>query len=80
MFSTGATPGAAGVNLRDGASGAGAQLWIAQVQLPANGVWSVTLNGLNIVGSPNTAMTLEFSAAGVAASLQSVSITGFDTN
>lgn len=79
-LATGATAqAAAGVLvLRDGASGAGTILWSKQVILPVNGVWEVDISGLNIVGSINTAMTLEFTAAGVAGSFESVSLTGYD--
>lgn len=80
VFSTGATGGSVGVSLRDGTTGVGTQLWQAQIQLPVSGYWSVALAGLNLVGSPNTAMTLEFFAAGPAASLQSVAFSGYDTN
>jgi hypothetical protein len=71
---------AAVLNLRDGATGAGTILWSKQVVLTTNAVWEVDISGLNIVGSAATAMTLEFSAAGVAASFESVSMTGYDTN
>lgn len=64
--------------LRDGATGAGTILWTKQVALPANAVWNVDLSDLNIVGTANTAMTLEFTAAGVAASFSSVSLSGYD--
>lgn len=79
-LATGATAQAAAalVNLRDGATGAGTILWSKQVILPTNGVWEVDLGGLNILGSAATAMTLEFSAAGVAGSFESVSLTGHD--
>lgn len=67
---------AAILNLRDGASGAGSIRWSKQVILPANGVWEVSISGLNIVGSAATAMTLEFSAAGATGTFESVSMTG----
>jgi hypothetical protein len=67
------------INLRDGATGAGTILWSKSIILPVNSVWEVNISGLNIVGSAATAMTLEFSAAGVAASLESVALTGYDT-
>ena len=66
------------LNLRDGATGAGTVLWSKQVVLPSNSVWEVNLTGLNVVGSANTAMTLEFGAAGAAGSYQSVGLTGYD--
>lgn len=66
------------VSLRDGATGAGTVLWSQQVQLPINGVWSVSLDSLNIVGSAATAMTLETSAAPAAAVIAAVAMTGHD--
>jgi hypothetical protein len=79
-FSTAGTAQATALvlNLRDGATGAGTVLWSKQVVLNTNSVWDVNISGLNIVGSANTAMTLEFAAAGVAASFESVALTGFD--
>lgn len=67
------------LNLRDGATGAGAILWSMSFQLPVNGIAIVQISDLNIPGSSNTAMTLEFSAAGVAASQESVTLTGYDS-
>jgi hypothetical protein len=64
--------------LRDGATGAGTILWSAVLAAPANGTAGVSLTGLNIVGSAGTAMTLEFEAAGVAASVESVALSGYD--
>jgi hypothetical protein len=40
---------------------------------------AVNITGLCIYGTAATAMTLEFSAAGVAASFASVALTGFTT-
>lgn len=69
------------LNLRDGATGAGTILWSRQfgvgAALAAGGQMVVSLSGLNIVGSAATAMTLEFSAAGAATTLQSVAMTGY---
>lgn len=81
-LAAGATAQAAAVsiNLRDGATGAGTVLWSKQVILPANGVWEVSISGLNIPGSAATAMTLEFSAAGAAGTFESVSLTGYDAS
>jgi len=79
-FAAGATAGAAiQVNLRDGASGAGTILWSALLTAPIGDSRSVTLSGLNLVGSAATAMTLEFTAAGGATTLESVTLTGYDT-
>lgn len=66
--------------LRDGVSGGGTVLWGKQVILPISGLWEVNLSGLNIVGSANTAMTLEFNAAGVVGCYQSVAMTGYDAS
>lgn len=63
--------------MRDGASGAGTILWSGAVAAPANGSETIAIP-LSIAGSANTAMTIEFSAAGVAASLEAVSMTGYD--
>jgi hypothetical protein len=70
------------LNLRDGATGAGTILWSQQfgigAALAAGGQQQVNLSGLKIVGSANTAMTLEFTAAGAATTLQSVALTGHE--
>lgn len=66
------------VNLRDGATGAGTILWSLNVVKAANEAPTYFHAGnLNIVGSANTAMTLEFSGAGVTSSYESVSFTGY---
>lgn len=66
------------VYLRDGATGAGTVIWAGTVAAPANGLGGVCVTGLNIIGTVNTAMTLEFSAAGVTASVEAVSLSGYD--
>ena len=67
------------VNLRDGASGAGNVLWTGVLSAPVNtSAPPIELSGLQIMGSVNTAMTLEFSGAGGATSQESVSLQGFD--
>ena len=48
------------VRLRDGASGAGTVLWAATLRSGVNISKDIVLNGLCFIGSPNTAMTLEF--------------------
>ena len=40
----------------------------------------IQLSGLNLVGSPNTAMTIEFTAAGIANINQAVSLSGYDAS
>lgn len=65
--------------LRDGAAGAGTIIWSKQVIMPANGApWEVSISGLNIPGTKNLAMTLEFTAAGAAGTFESVAMTGYD--
>ena len=64
------------VVLRDGAPGAGTILWSKTLAVPANQSASVDLSPLTIVGSVNTAMTLEFTGAGVAASQEDVTLFG----
>lgn len=70
------------LNVRDGATGAGTILFSRQfgvgAALAAGGQQVVSLAGLNIVGSAATAMTIEFSAAGEATTLQSVAMAGYD--
>lgn len=66
------------VSLIDGASGGTTYLWRATISLPAtagadNGI---ALSNLWMPGTANTAMTLEFSAAGGANTVESVSMGG----
>lgn len=67
------------VTLRDGASGAGTVLMVWRVRVSAAmtdiNVAQVTLGGLNVYGSVNTAMTLEFDAGDIN-TLEDVSLTG----
>lgn len=67
------------VRLRDGATGAGTIVWEMPITCPANDTRGISITDLHISGSSNTAMTLEFSAAGAAATQQSVSMTGYTT-
>lgn len=62
--------------LRDGATGVGAILWEAIMACPVNSADGVELTP-NIVGSADADMTLEFTAGGVAASVQTVSLSGY---
>ena len=66
------------VNLRDGASGAGTILasFSIGVEATAGRTTLLELTGLEIIGSPNTAMTLEFTAAGGLNTFESVTLTG----
>jgi hypothetical protein len=68
------------VHLRDGATGAGTILmsWVIGVSV-ANESVCVPITGLNITGSANTAMTLEFAAAGSATSTSTVTLAGYST-
>ena len=68
------------VNLRDGTTGAGTILWSTQMNVAAAAAASqiVHITGLLIVGTANTAMTLEFLAGGGTNSYQMVSLQGFD--
>jgi hypothetical protein len=67
------------LNLRDGTTGAGTILWSARLgPLVVGSSDHIELTGLNIVGSANTAMTLEFAAAPAATNFETVSMTGHD--
>lgn len=83
-FSAGATTApvltALTINLRDGATGAGTIKTTFEVIIPATTGQSVIpfCTPINIVGSANTAMTLEFSA-GLANLIESVSLQGYTT-
>lgn len=68
------------VYLRDGATGAGTILWEQTLGVPATAGATTTVNlaPLNIIGSSNTAMTLEFSGASGANTVQSVAMSGYD--
>jgi len=76
----GAAATAVQVFLRDGPSGTGPILWQTIVSVTAvNGVFeSLPITGLNITGSANTAMTLEF-AAGNPNTNSTVALTGIST-
>ena len=67
------------VALRDGATGAGTVLWQKQFILPVNSTINESVPLPDIQGTAATAMTFEFSAAGVAASLESVCLAGYTT-
>ena len=66
------------VNLRDGASGAGTILASFTLVLAAAVAAQdgIVLSDQEIIGSPNTAMTLEFTAAGGVNTFESVTMTG----
>lgn len=65
-------------NLRDGATGAGTVLWSTAISVLAGDSKQVTISGLNIFGSVNTAMTLESAAAPAATNFAQVSLSGYD--
>ena len=67
------------LNVRDGATGAGTVLLGIALLLPVSSYWQVALSGLCLVGTAATAMTIEFSAAGVAGSYQAVFMSGYTT-
>lgn len=73
-----AAQGAITFNLRDGASGAGTILWTVTLIAPAGNGRDVTIGNLNIVGSANTAMTLESAVAPAATNFATVAMTGYD--
>lgn len=65
--------------LRDGTTGTGTILWAAGFALPAvagSPGFSLALSGLTIRGTENTAMTLEFTAAGGANTVEVVGLQG----
>lgn len=66
------------VNLRDGATGAGTILWSAGFVLAAGTSDRIALSGLNIIGTANTAMTLEVAAAPAATNFAQVAMSGYD--
>lgn len=68
------------VNLRDGATGAGTVLrsWVLGIAT-INDAHCIDPSGLNITGSANTAMTIEFAGAGAATSTATVNLSGYNT-
>lgn len=70
------------VNLRDGATGAGTIIWTHEVIASASTGQNIaphSLCGLNLTGTTNTAMTLEFSAS-LANLIEAVSVSGYNVN
>jgi hypothetical protein len=65
-------------NLRDGATGAGTVLWTARLSGAASTNACLSSGAIFIVGTTNTAMTLESSAAPAATNFATVSLAGFD--
>lgn len=68
------------VYLRDGASGVGSVIWGAYISIPATfGATTILSPGpLDIIGSPATAMTIEFGSAAGANTAESVALMGVD--
>lgn len=64
--------------VRDGATGVGTILWQDRLIAPAGFNAVISIDGLNIVGSLNTAMTVEFTAAPVATNFETISASGYD--
>lgn len=67
------------VHLRDGATGAGTIIRSWVIGVAAGLTQCENLSGLNETGSANTAMTLEFAAAGAATSTSTVTLSGYST-
>ncbi len=67
------------VNLRDGASGAGTILWSGRFTAPAGTTVVFARENLNIFGTVNTAMTMEFAAAPAGTDFQNVALNGYTT-
>jgi len=68
------------IHLRDGATGAGTiiRTWVIGVSV-INETQCHNLAPINMTGTGNTAMTIEFAAAGSATSTSTVSLTGYST-
>lgn len=67
-------------NLRDGATGAGTIVWTARLSQPTVGASLCVASGaINIVGTANTAMTLESASAPATNNFATVSLAGYDT-
>lgn len=80
LITTGANSGLATVVVRDGASGLGTILYRFSLALSgtANTEDHFGLSDLNLIGSANTAMTIEFTA-GTANLIETISASGYDT-
>lgn len=70
------------LSLIDGASGGTSYLWRQSFALQAIAglMDDVNISGLSLPGSLNTAMTLEFSAAGGANTFETITLTGVDVS
>lgn len=65
-------------NLRDGATGAGTVLWTATLSAAAGTSNCVCMGSTQLVGTVNTAMTLESATATAATNLATVALSGYD--
>lgn len=64
--------------VRDGATGVDAVLWRGRLSCVAGDSRDLSISGLNIIGSANTAMTVESVAAPAATNFATVTMTGYD--
>lgn len=67
-------------SLRDGATGAGTIVWAVRLSAPANSSVCAAPAPVFILGSVNTAMTLESAGVTVAGAFATVSLQGYDTH
>jgi hypothetical protein len=75
------TPAQTDINLRNGTSGTGTILWTQTILIPGTAAQHILVGplcGLNLIGSPNTAMTLEFSSGAPANEFEAVDLSGYD--
>ena len=79
IINGGGTAAAPALELRDGATGAGTIVWQAVLAINATtgDTNCVTISGLAIIGSDNTAMTLEFNSSPGTSNQVTVSLTGY---
>lgn len=63
--------------LRDSTTGAGNVLWSGVMSVPVAGSQNLVLSDLRIEGVKSQAVTLEFTGAGAAATVESVAMTGY---
>lgn len=66
------------IDVIDGASGGTTRLWTGAISCVANGAAEVTVPFCSLVGTAATGTTIEFSAAGATATLQAVTMWGYD--
>lgn len=66
-------------SLRDGATGAGTIVWTVRLSAPINSSYCISAP-VQIIGTANTAMTLESAGVTVAGAFAQVSLSGYDTH